>query len=871
MSDAGHNLNPATEAVTPLAALTAGAVAGATAGAAGPLRIVLFGLPGAGKSALLAALAQVQHAHPSLLSGQLTDDSGGLARQRQLFYDELSRPTEEETVDYPLRFRPAGRGTPFQATLIDSDGRVVEEMLGQPLSADADSPAGTLPNAVLDADALVLVIDAATPPQQADEVFADFADFLRRLEMERGAFTEVTGLPVYVVLTKCDLLARPRDSTADWMGHIEERKRQLGGRLRELLDEGGQGRPQAFGRLDLHLWATAARRPALGTFPARPREPYGVAELFRQCLAQAQTFRGRRRRAGRRLAWATSATAALATGLMALVLVLLTGFGQHQPGDLERDIERYRLQEGPSVANRLLGWLPEMERRQRELKAFQRDPDFPHLPRELRDFVAERRREMNEYVDFLRRVVEKQFPSIAHNDRELEKRKAELEKDLPLPHEDWDATGAGTLRQQRLDDLRLLAERARSAEEFFQKKRLEGVKLWTFRQPPRAGGRINWRGWQDAVTEYLQTAADLPPAVEDLPPQSLVTPNVILQFDRVHRARNLVLASISDLKALRNISTALGLAEPTPLRPALLVIPRPPGFPPPVARARYQRLAGQPTLPASLAGLLVSPGVLRAATTFYPGHLLVPPYPAYREEFALARVPDAARAEVKLSASNYFSDLLVPLREQILDKYQQVSRGANETPAFWRSVGDWLALNPPPLTAYRGLGLILDRLRRRQALDPVTALAAFLRSDQFAFSLRGASLLVPYDADVSVPDNAVLTITHGQRVLTLPLEVKETKRDPQARTTTYFFKAALQTVTYRPGEAFEMSLPLREGRVLTWLDKRTRTYAFECLSRPPRLHDKGQRPQLGTRADDIVLTFDTPVPDVPDALPALGD
>jgi hypothetical protein len=108
-------------------------------------------------------------------------------------------------------------------------------------------------------------------------------------------------------------------------------------------------------------------------------------------------------------------------------------------------------------------------------------------------------------------------------------------------------------------------------------------------------------------------------------------------------------------------------------------------------------------------------------------------------------------------------------------------------------------------------------------------------------------------------------------VLTLPLKVKDTKRDPQGRLTTYSFAAPAQPVIYRPGESLEMSLALREGRVLTWLDKRTRTYAFECLSRPPRLHDKGQRPQVGTRADDIVLTFDTPVPDVPDALPSITD
>src|SRR5262249_40417606 len=197
---------PATPASGLAAGAAAGAAAGLAGGAAGPLRIVLFGLPEAGKSALLAALGQVQQSHPSLLQGELSDESGGLARQRALFYDAQGRPADAETAAYHVRFRPAAARGASEAVLIDSDGRVVQEMLGAGPPADEDSPRGTLPRAVLDADALVLAIDAAAPPELAERVFADFASFLRRFELERGRRSEATGLPVFLVLTKCDLL-----------------------------------------------------------------------------------------------------------------------------------------------------------------------------------------------------------------------------------------------------------------------------------------------------------------------------------------------------------------------------------------------------------------------------------------------------------------------------------------------------------------------------------------------------------------------------------------------------------------------------------------------------------------------------------------
>ncbi len=254
------------------------------------LRIVLFGLPAAGKSSLLGALAQAAQSQEHLLNGRLVPRSDGLAELQHRLYVEHPRPTAEEVAPYPVEFEPfhhdgqAG-GAKTEVVLIDCDGRVANDLLTRRRALPADSPEGTLAREVVEADTLILVVDAAAPPVQVDAEFAEFGRFLRLLEAGRGERTEIGGLPVFLVLTKCDLLAQPNDSNVDWLERIEERKRQVHRRFQDFLsrrsrDEG----PLPFGRIDLHLWATAVKRPALGPTPPKPREPYGVAELFRQCL-----------------------------------------------------------------------------------------------------------------------------------------------------------------------------------------------------------------------------------------------------------------------------------------------------------------------------------------------------------------------------------------------------------------------------------------------------------------------------------------------------------------------------------------------------------------------------------------------------------
>ena len=106
------------------------------------------------------------------------------------------------------------------------------------------------------------------------------------MEQRRGDRTDVGGLPVFLVLTKCDRLARPGETTADWLEHIEQRKREVGRPLPRLPESAAA--PRTSRRASAVSICTSGRRPCAGRRwpapPPMPNDPYGVAELFRQCL-----------------------------------------------------------------------------------------------------------------------------------------------------------------------------------------------------------------------------------------------------------------------------------------------------------------------------------------------------------------------------------------------------------------------------------------------------------------------------------------------------------------------------------------------------------------------------------------------------------
>jgi hypothetical protein len=433
-------------------------VAAPTTGAAA-LRIVLFGMTDAGKSSLLGALAQAAQTQEQAFNGRLTDRSQGLAELQQRLYEERPRETLEEVVPYPVAvesFGPGGTRVAREAILYDCDGRVANDLLSRHDNFNTD---GALARAILQADTLVLVVDAAAGSAVLDRDFAQFGDFLHLLEQNRGQRSDVGGLPVFLVLTKCDLLAQKTDNSAGWMDRIEERKRQVGTRFQEFLSQQAERGPLPFGRVELNLWATAVKRPALADAPARPREPYGVAELFRQCLDSADGFHERRLRAGRRLNY-TVGIAATVAGFMVLFSLLLFFTGPSRAvSELDRAIRSYRT----AAADAGPEGYKEPEEEIKRLESFKENPEvFKELSPEVREYVDSKLAELRAYQEYksqVDRVLEEfgRFDSV-NNLAELNNLRGSLDK-LPVPvrySQDWKQTDAVHRRQVALEDTRRL-------------------------------------------------------------------------------------------------------------------------------------------------------------------------------------------------------------------------------------------------------------------------------------------------------------------------------------------------------------------------------------------------------------------------------
>jgi GTPase SAR1 family protein len=812
------------------------------------VRIVLFGLPAAGKSSLLGALAQAAQSQEYLLHGHLTDVTHGLDELRHRLYDEQGRRTAEEVVPYPVDYEPfVGDGKAAAPTehlgaiLIDCDGRVANDLLVRRRSLDDDSPEGTLAREVLQADTLVLVIDASAPTTQLDADFAEFGQFLQLLEQNRGQRTEVGGLPVFLVLTKCDLLAQPNETPTTWMERIETHKREVSERFRAFLARRGPTAP-AFGRIDLHLWATAVKRPALAGVPAKPREPFGVAELFRQCLEKAEDFRELQQRSERRLFWTVGAAAGLVALFIALIVGVMLLRQDNRPSALQARVDTFRFNDRLTAAERFQAPLPDLRQRLAILHELRDDPDFANLQDKDKKYVEERLAELTEYVVYLEKLTRARRPAEAKTEEALQEIKDELQTRLALPHPDWAGTEAGRLHAQLLEQADALQKAVARARNWYLENSDDAQRLWTFagKQTGPESPAVNWRTWYADVEKALAPTRTAPFAETDrIPGAEGLTYATVLGFDRVKEARADWDKNKARLERVRNVAAALGLVEAGKEHPPVLVIPRPPGFLLERARSRLQELQ-----------------------KFYPN---------FKDEMTLDGLPDAIRGEVAQAARTNYDYLLEPGRDAVLRHLREAGAGDAETAERWAAVHNWL-IDPEELAAWRVLALVLAKLHETDPVDPVSALASFLQKTSFTLDVQRLTLEVPDSLKVKPPLGATLSLflvdpDHPA----LRFESSgDGKHDAQRRVTIYTFRPVeARRLTYHPGEAFWANLPLRDGYAFTWTKCRSTLYQFEKLIRPPRLHKVGQNPVEGDSAEGVRLTVSPPdgLPRVPDLLP----
>jgi hypothetical protein len=825
-----------------------------TAVSPGALRVVLFGLPAAGKSSLLGALAQAAQTQEHLLNGRLVPRSDGLAEQQRRVYVEQPRPTAEEVAPYPVEFEPFTHEGPavgrahVQAVLIDCDGRVANDLLARRRALGDNSPEGTLAREVVEADTLVLIVDAAAPPVQVDAEFAEFGRFLRLLQQDRGRRTEVGGLPVFLVLSKCDLLAQPNDTAVDWLERIEERKRQVHRRFQDFIArQGREGQALPFGGIDLHLWATAVKRPALGDTPAKPRDPYGVAELFRQCLEAAERYRQRQRHSNRRLLWTTGGAVGVLAAMAALAAGLYVSRGNDRQNPLANKVASYQGQEGETPSDYLRG---DLARKIGILSDLKENADFASLPPEQQEYVNNRLAELQAYQTYQDRLQAVRPVRAAHSDADLREIQEALEQvQVPPPYQkEWEQTEAVQGRQRRLKDVTALRTAVAEVEEWYRTLRLDGEQLLRFavggRRAAAPGG--DWAAWYARYQSLLARAADPRYREEDRIPGASpdLTYAVAYRFTRVVEARGAWDSVRERLDRVRDLAAALGLIGPLNDRPAVLVIPGA-GFGVQDARDRVAEL--------------------RRA------------YPRWKDVFTLGGLPDTLAGSLRSAARSNYEKLLPSGQAEVLRHLQAASPDGKETLEHWRELRPWLA-DPEELRAWRVLAEALGRLQSPDWTDPVSDLAAFLNRDQFEIDLKGLTLEIPLSLNARPAGK--LSVYHpasSPQGPALAFTVGEPQLDSERRVQVYSLRldGAPHALTYHPGDKLWADLPAGYGDsadwMLTWVRGRSEVYQFDHLRRAPQLHPKDQDVSRGEVAQGVYLNAreGSQLPAVPELMPVV--
>lgn len=408
-------------------------------------RLLLFGNPGAGKSALLDAIV---HSAPAL-EARLVDQS-----------DDLQH----------FHVKPAERnGAASDVTVLDCNGKSALEML------QAEEPFATahpMRRPILDADAVALVVDVSASPKQRAEEFRQSARWLKNLHETRGRRTDIAELPVYVVLAKCDLLAKKDDTPEAWKNRIELAKRQYLDNFTKFLKQHQPG----FGTLKLKVVATAIQQPEFAD--TKPAGPFGVAELFQECLHLATDFQQRRLTAQGRLQNVVVGVLGL-IALLGLSVFFLVEFQPPPRGTtLDEKIQLAMPKPTATPVERLAGTLKKLEEKEQRLTEIEADAEFKLLPGEMQKDITRYHEELAQYLKLNQEAqTVLKLPHLAKNDADFK----ELEKSVrafTLPDgyaKDWEDTRLGRrIKHVRGEFERLHAELTK--EEAWIREQIEANK-----------------------------------------------------------------------------------------------------------------------------------------------------------------------------------------------------------------------------------------------------------------------------------------------------------------------------------------------------------------------------------------------------------
>lgn len=809
------------------------------------VQLLLFGQPHAGKTSLLGALAEAGiHADPDL-KGRLEALSPPLEKLREALLAGQVATTDQEVVLYRESFRPRGERRTLPLILLDCDGRAANEILSAANVLHDEPGARPLVQLLLATDALLLVIDAAATTREREADFSEFVRFLRLYRQARGERNDVGGLPVFLVLSKCDLLAESTDTAALWEQRIEKCQRDALEQFAEVQAAQEDDAPLNFGSLDVQVRATAIKHPALKGH-GETQVPYKVGALFTEAIQAAAAYDTRQQRSNRRLVWTFGGGIALLASLVLLLAYLLTFKAPREPEELETKIDSYRSREGQTPSARLR---EPLQPRLSELSDLEADLRFKELDPEHQSFVRSRLQELKDYQAWKGRLQKIRSVNLASDERDLREISQQLTDSPPPPdrQREWSQTEAELARQQHLEDVKALRAAVAEVEDWYKRLLRRADELVTFTQNRGSDGApLPWAVWDTRLAALL-TDGDSPPhnPQERIPGASTVSYATVYRFERIRELRTAWTAIKQRLLRLRDLAAVLGLAGRLPGRPALLQIP---------------------------AGITLDDVNRRWSE-------LVQTYPNYRQDFTAQDLPDAVAAEVRQAARASYAHLLPAGQTVVARRLQDTGAPSRDSPESWRRLRLWLA-SPEELRPWRELAQLLLGLAHGSATDPVKALDNYVRKESFDLEVRSLELPIP-DAWKMRPTGPLEIHHRSQDGATTVIQYDlgmDTRDDAGLRSRIYRLRPrGRSTLRYAPGDTLWADIALKDASerdyLLTWARSRSQVYQFERLMQPPRLHRRGEENTEGKLAEEATLRIlpEQGIPEIPDLVPILAE
>ncbi|MGL6075116.1 MAG: GTPase domain-containing protein [Fimbriiglobus sp.] len=521
-------------------------------------RILFFGPKGSGKSALLGQFLK-----------RLTDRIG--SESSQIPVEGPDTKLQREITPHRVQVNNPSEGIlGGHFELCDCDGTAASEFLSHADRGIRERARSVLAAAIRTADALVLAVDAGASVEELNQTFSQFQQFLKVLQEEREFQREVGGWPIFLTLTKCDVLHRVTDTSSQWLRRVEDRKAEILDRFHEFfgdditIDTGFH----SFGSLTVKLAATAIECPAGPTFlPLADEEgSFGITDLVSEALWAAREQESRIASARKRLRFTVSFLGALVFGMLLAGLWFFSASGPTAIEQLAERIRFYQQSEPPPAIRYAERQLP---RHVKDLTAFQQNEHFGAIPDELRGFVTGRLKEAEDYKAYRAKFQPPRLGPAEVRDREqAEVLRVALQTELALPESyktTWPSTEAGLLAAKWQKDLGLMLAAETQIHEWYRSLIRRGnEQLLTPQIPDAVWGQQVEALITEAAKPPLDPNSDVPgsPVVAGLRGRRL-TYQSAYRFERSALAKRDWLDTERRLFGAKKLTDAVGLTQPS--------------------------------------------------------------------------------------------------------------------------------------------------------------------------------------------------------------------------------------------------------------------------------------------------------------------